>query len=243
MKSEIKTIDGKAKSMMELPKLFESKINKEAIKKAILAFSDRHPYGAFKRAGMEFSAHGIWKHRRRAWKGSYGIGIARTPSKVMSRRGSHFVRMGAFAANTRGGREAHPPKASKIWEGKINKKEKEKALISALILNSSLEILKKTYPKTDFSEIKLPFIIEDKIAEIEKMKDLKKALKNALGKASDLIDKRILFLSEKKIKAKKLAFDIKKVKELNIKDLAPSGEVGRFIIFSESSMKELEKWH
>ena len=50
----------------------------------------------------------------------------------MWRRGTQFMWVGALAPGTVGGRKAHPPKASKIWNLKINKKERAKAIRSAL---------------------------------------------------------------------------------------------------------------
>lgn len=241
MKAQIFSTDGNVKGSMEIPKFFEKKGREDIVRKVFLANPKRQPYGAFERAGMEHSAHGIFKHRRRAYKGQYGIGISRTPAKVMSHTGTRFTRMGAFAANTRGGREAHPPKSSKIWGGEINKKENSMALMSALSLSSSIEALKEYYPKTDFSELSLPVIVEDRIAEIGKAKEIRKAVSKILGKAADLAGKSILIVAEKKIKAKNLGFESKKAEELNIIDLAPSGKPGRFVIFTESSIKELGK--
>ena len=245
MKAMILSIDGKAKGSMELPAFFDRKGREDLVRKVFLANPERQSYGSFNRAGMECSAHGIFKHRRRAWKGSYGIGIARTPSTVMSRRGTRFVRKGAFAANARGGREAHPPKTAKVWSGAINQRENSMALMSALILNSNSDILKKNYPKTDFSDLSLPLIVEDRIVDMRKVKEMVKTLKAILGKASDLSKKNILLVSEKPVKAKSIGFDVRKAGELNIRDLVVSGKPGRFTIFTESSIKVLgaRKWH
>ncbi|MBU2523526.1 MAG: 50S ribosomal protein L4 [Nanoarchaeota archaeon] len=238
MKAQILSCDGKSNGSMELPKFFGEKAREDMVVKVFLANPERQPYGSNPRAGMEHSAHGIFKHRRRAWKGSYGIGIARTPSTVMSRKGTRFTRRGAFAANARGGRESHPPKTFKAWGGEINRKEVAVALMSAMILNNSMDVLKKNYPKTDFSGLSFPVIIEDKVVEIKKINEMKKAMAGALGKAADLLKKNIILVSEKKI-AKGIGFDVKKSSELNIRDLVVSGKPGRFMIFTESSMKAL----
>jgi len=244
MKSQIFSLDGKVKGSMEIPKFFEQKGREDIVKKVFLANPKRQTYGAFERAGMEVSAHGIFKHRRRAYKGQYGIGIARTPAKVVSHRGTRFTRVGAFAANTRGGRESHPPKISKIWGGEINKKESSKALMSAIAISNSIDSLKNYYPIVDFSDISLPLIVEDKISEVKKAKEIKQALSKILGKAASIAEKKVLLVSEKPIRASNLGFDVVKTSELNIRNLAPSGMPGRFIIFTESSMKELGKrWH
>ena len=238
MKGQILSADGKSKGSMELPKFFGEKAREDVVVKTFLANPERQAYGSNPRAGMEHSAHGIFKHRRRAWKGSYGIGIARTPSTVMSRRGTRFTRRGAFAANARGGRESHPPKTFKVWGGEINSREAAVALMSAIILNNSAEVLKKNYPKTDFSALSFPVIVEDKVVEMKKIKEMKKAMAGALGKASGLLNKNIILVSEKNI-AKGIGFDVRKAAELSIRDLVVSGKPGRFMIFTESSMKAL----
>lgn len=239
MKGQILSSDGKSKGNMELPKFFGEKAREDIVVKAFLANPKRQAYGANPRAGMEHSAHGIFKHRRRAWKGSYGIGIARTPSTVMSRRGTRFTRRGAFSANARGGRESHPPKTFKVWNGDINSKEMRNALVSAIILNNSIEVLKKNYPKTDFSGLNFPIIVEDKVLEAKKVKEMKMALENALGKASDVLKKNIILVSEKAVKM--AGMDVRKASELNIRDLVVSGKPGRFMIFTEGSIKALGK--
>jgi len=238
MKGQILSADGKSKGSMELPKFFGEKAREDIVVKTFLANPERQPYGSNPRAGMEHSAHGIFKHRRRAFKGSYGIGIARTPSMVMSRRGTRFTRRGAFAANTRGGRESHPPKMHKVWGGEINSRESAMALMSAIILNNSTAVLKKNYPTTDFSGLTFPIIMEDNVVEIKKIKEMKKTMAAVLGNASGMLKKNIILVSETKV-SRGIGFDVKKAGELNIRDLVVSGKPGRFMIFTESSMKAM----
>ena len=73
--------------------------------------------------------------RRRAYRGSYGFGISRTPRKILSKRGRRLGWVGAVAPNTVGGRRTHPPKAEKIWREEINTKERRK--------NTCMDILKQ----------------------------------------------------------------------------------------------------
>jgi hypothetical protein len=42
------------------------------------------PYGSMKGAGAGYSASGIVRHRRHAWKSAYGKGMSRVPRKIMS---------------------------------------------------------------------------------------------------------------------------------------------------------------
>ena len=129
---KIINIDGKEEGSKKLPVQFNEPINPDIIKRAVLAIRSHniHPRGADPMAGEKSVAK--LSRRRRDYKSSYGHGISRAPRKIISRRGMRINWIGAFAPGTRGGRRAHPPKASKIWGQKINTKENRKAIRSAL---------------------------------------------------------------------------------------------------------------
>ena len=124
-KMELKIIDqnNKDKGSVELPVQFTEQVRPEVVKKVVLAIqnNNRQKYGAFPEAGKRSSAE--LSKRRRAYRGSYGIGISRVPRKIMSRRGTRMNWVGAVVPGTVGGRKAHPPKAEKNWDQKVNKKE------------------------------------------------------------------------------------------------------------------------
>ena len=149
MKADIIDLENNQIAKIDMPNQFNEPVRPDLIKRAVLALQSkkRCQYGAYSRAGKGYSVR-ISK-RRRDYRGSYGIGIARTPRKVMSRRGTRMNWVGAFAPNTVGGRRAHPPKSIKIWEQKINIKEKRKAIRSALasvISKVSIIAILQRYP-------------------------------------------------------------------------------------------------
>ena len=125
MQLKILDTEGKESGKVDLPKQFSEPVRPGLIKRAVLAIQShkRQPYGTDPRAGMKSSAE--LSRRRRKYRGSYGFGISRVPRKILSRRGTRMNWVGAFAPGTVGGREAHPPKASKKWAQKINKKERK----------------------------------------------------------------------------------------------------------------------
>ena len=149
---------------VDLPKQFREEIRPELISRAVLALQSqkRQKYGANPEAGKRSSAK--LSRRRRNYRGSYGIGISRVPRKILTRRGRRFFWVGAFAPGTVGGRRAHPPKAEKVWEQKINKKERRKAIRSALsavveknIVKLRGHLIPEAYPfavASDFEGIK-----------------------------------------------------------------------------------------
>jgi len=242
MKARILNLEGEVKESIELPKCFEQEIRKDLIEKAFLVIDSkkRRAYGAYLLAGKEVSASGKFKHRRRAYKGAYGFGLSRVPRKILSRKGLRFSRVGAFVPGTRGGREAHPPKAEKIWGKKVNKKEKRKALVSAIAATASLEAVRKRYPW--FKEkINFPIIVEEGITEVDKTKKIFAILKKIMGGADSLIRKKgLLLVADKKMKIK-LPCDFAKIDELRITDLASGGKAGRIVIWTENAIKELSK--
>ncbi len=152
MKVPIYSVKGKAsKSSATLPAAFEEPIRLDLIRRAVRAAraNRRQAYGAAKGAGFRHSV---------SWPGK-GRGMARTPRK--NGGGGRC----AQAPNTVGGRRAHPPKAEKEWDLKINSKEKKKAFRSALAATSQ-----ESYVSARGHELPdkttLPYVVEDKIENI-----------------------------------------------------------------------------
>src|SRR3989344_7032368 len=123
MKADVFNIQAEKVKLIELPMHFSEEIRPDLIRKVVLIIQSnkRQPYGSFVEAGQRASAK--LSRRRRDFKSAYGRGIARTPRKTISRRGSQFTWVGAVAPNTVSGRRAHPPKATKVWKKEVNKKE------------------------------------------------------------------------------------------------------------------------
>jgi len=268
MKAEILSIEGTKKGEIELPKYFEEPIREDLIKRAFISWQSeqRQPYGAFWLAGKQKSASGKIKHGRRKWKGQYGKGISRIPRKIMSRHGSSFNWVGAFVSGTKGGREAHPPKAEKIWEKKINKKEKKKALHAALAATASQKIVQKRYglaKELGIEKLKFPIIVEEKILDVKKIDEFKRIIEKLLdGLIKIALPERRIRAGKGKMRSRpykkqkgllivtakdglksvgNLGIEIINVNTLNIGNLAPGGKAGRITIYTEDAIKELIK--
>src|SRR3989338_10578802 len=127
-------IDTKSKKLGEqsLPEQFNEAYRPDLIQRAVQALqsSARQSYGNHPEAGKRSSSK--TSKRRRKYRGTYGFGISRERRKILSRRGTRFSWVGAFSAQTVGGKRAHPPKANRIWERKINQKENSMAIRSAM---------------------------------------------------------------------------------------------------------------
>lgn len=260
MKVKVLDLNGKEMKEIELPSQFNEELNPNLIKRAVLVIESklRQAYGAMLTSGMRSSAK--LSKRRRKYRGSYGHGISRVPRKIFWRRGTQFGWEAAFAPGVKGGRRAHPPKASRKWEEKINIKEKRKAIRSAL----SASVLKEYVGKRHVVPDNFPLIVENKIEDIKKTKDVKKALLK-LG-----LEKELERISIKKIRAGKgknrgRKYKLKKgplliiskecslekgaknlqgveivhVSDLSAKRLAPGCVPGRLIVWSEGAIEEL----
>ena len=86
MKLNILDISNKKVGEINLPMQFDEDVRPDLAKRAVLALqsSKRQPYGSMKEAGKRASS--TLSKRRRRYRGSYGLGISRTPRKILSRK-------------------------------------------------------------------------------------------------------------------------------------------------------------
>jgi large subunit ribosomal protein L4e len=262
---KIPVLDKTAKEVgkKELPEQFDEPVRKDLIYRAVLTVqaNSRQPYGSNPDAGMLVSAK--LSRRRRDYKGAYGMGISRSPRKIMTKRGTRFNWVGALAPNTRGGRRAHPPKAFRIWDKKLNTKERRKALRSALAATMHKVMVTARghiVPK------EFPFILSNDIENIKKTKDVIELL-YALGFKAELdrtkekvkraglgknrgrpfkVKKSVLFVVSKKCGLNSAAANVSGVDivtpdHLNAELLAPGCSVGRLTLYTEAAIEEIAK--
>ena len=259
MKTKLLDINGKEKSKIDLPKCFSVRPREDIVAKVLESKKTKQPYGSNPRAGLQASASGKLVHRRHVWKSQYGRGMSRIPRKRMSQRGSQFNWVGAVSPNTRGGRRAHPPKpTSMINTLKINKKELQLAMCSALTATTDAKFVVKRYATLDKLNKDVPFIVESKLTGL-KVKDLMKALEAILGKELMKIAVKkkvqragkgkmrgrkyksnagVLLVQGEKENLKSQLIDIVKVNQLGVTDLAKGG-LGRLVIYTENAVKYL----
>ncbi|MBS3171172.1 50S ribosomal protein L4 [Candidatus Woesearchaeota archaeon] len=262
MKADVYNIDGNKSGSVDLPNQFNEPLRKDLIQRAFLAIrsNKKQPYGSYPKAGQRVSAK--LSRRRRKFKGAYGKGISRSARKTIWRRGSQFGWVGAFAPGTYKGRRAHPPKAYKDYSEKINKKENKKAIRSALgaVANENLVKERGHLIKN------LPLIIDNKIYEIKKTKDLIKFLEK-IGLENELQrlktrkvkagqgskrgrkyknKKGPLFVIGKKNNVSKIlssirGIDCALINNINVELLAPGGVPGRLTLFTKDAIDVLKE--
>jgi large subunit ribosomal protein L4e len=260
---KILAIDGKEKGNIELPEQFKEPVRNDIVKRAVevIQANRRQPYGSKKFAGMMYSAE--VSKQRHDYKTSYGHGIGRVPRKIMSRNGTQMFWVGAFVSGTVGGRRAHPPKALKIWDKSLNDKERKKAIRSCLAATVDKDIVRK---RGHIIPGGYPFVVENKIEEMQKTKDVQKVLET-LGLKDELqrvkepmiragrgksrgrryrVKKGPLLVVGKDCKLIKAASNIPGIEVSLIKNvscdlLAPGASLGRLTLFTEDAIKELKE--
>jgi len=253
MKAEIFNLEGEKVKEIELPKFFESRVRVDLINKAVLAIRSLRyqPKGKSPSGGKKYvvECHGKGYDESRVARTRGGFGIAR------------------FVALAVGGRRVRAPKPNKVIIERINKKEKLRALISALSAIKDPILVQMRGHRVDGVK-QVPIIVSDDFEQLEKTQEVRKALFN-LGLGDDLKraeegrrvragkGKRrgrkykrrkgpLIIVSgenENIIKAARNleGVDIVPVDYLSVEHLAPGGHVGRLTLITEKALKKLEE--
>jgi large subunit ribosomal protein L4e len=254
MKAKVIATTGKDAGEIELPVVFDTPYRPEVIHKVYVNLLS-HSYqrqGRYPAAGEMVSAESR----------NTGLGIAR----LARARGEGFPRAGqaASVAGVRHGRVAHPPESWKIIYKKINHKEKQLGLCSAIAATARKELVEQRGHKIG-SKVKLPLIVSNDIESLTKTKELRKALldlglgddiarANATRKAQSGVARRrgrparsgtsalIVVGNDSKLIALSHSvsgIDVKRAKEVSVIDLVPGSKPIRLTIFSQNAIDQL----
>lgn len=255
MKAKVIGLDGTESAEIELPAVFDTPYRPEVIHKVYVNVLS-HSYqrqGRYPAAGEMVSA----KSR------NTGLGIAR----LARARGEGFPRAGQAAgvAGVRHGRVAHPPESWKIIYKKINYKEKQLGLCSAIAVTAKRELVQRRGHKIG-NEVKLPLVVSNGIESIAKTKDLKNALirlgfgddiarASLVRKARSGTPRRrgrstrsgtsalIIVGNDSKLVSLSQSIpgvDIKHAKDISILDLVPGSKPIRLTIFSQGAIEYMK---
>lgn len=244
-------LDGKPGAVVALPLAFSTPVRPDLIARAVVAAQShrRQPYGTSPTAGNRHSVE---------WSGK-GKGVARTPRLMDSNRG-------AQAPNTVGGRPAHPPRVERIWEKKINRKERRLAFASALAATREAKLAADRGHTIPHS-LHLPVVIDDPVEEIERTQDARLLLERlkiwedveraragthlrSSGRARRRgrvrrTPRSLLVVTSGPGKAlgfRNLAgVEVVPARQLATEDLAPGGSAGRLTMFSRAAVESLRE--
>lgn len=262
MKIPIYSLEGKKSGEIDVGQALSKPVRTDVITRCFLAERalTRQPYGTDYYAGKRTSAH---------YHGERGTRYSMMNKEMARLRRIHgnqgYLSMTArFSPQATKGRAAHPPKPQKIWETKVNKKERLLALISCLSASSDKSIISNRGYRLPETITSYPIVIEDKLEQIKSTKEIVDLL-TKLG-----LEKELDRSSEKKVRAGKgksrgrkykkktgplvvikddkgvlksvrniAGFDCVLSKKLSVSELSPGGHPGRLTIFTESAMKEI----
>lgn len=259
MKINVLSIDGKEVEKFDVPSFFSNEVRKDLILRAVRSELSKkfQPKAPYKWAGLQTSAEYVGnKDKYRTMKNR---GAAMLPHEKLPKGRYGRVRMIPFAVT---GRRAHPPKVEKILEEKINKKEYQKALFSAISASCIPDVVKE---RTG-AQYKVPYVLVDEIEKVNKSKDVLKMLEN-LGLNEEIQKsvnsrkrisgvkktrmgraykerKSVLFVVSNdcplmKSGANLSGSSVVTVDKLTVNDLAPGGLPGRLVIWSKNSIQRL----
>jgi large subunit ribosomal protein L4e len=168
MKAQVLSLSGSVDHEIELPAVFASEYRPDLIKKAVIAIQSHRyqAHGAYVYAGITASAVG--------W-GS-GRGASHVPRLKNSSRA-------AKVPQAKGGREAHPPKVQKVLKLDINRKERRKAIGSAIAATINETLVKS---RGHVFEGSLPFVLTNDFESLGKTREVIAALR-AIGVYGDVL--------------------------------------------------------
>jgi len=265
MKANVYSVEGKVAGEIELPAFFSLPVREDLIRRAVIAFqaNRRQQYGADPLAGKRTSAH---YHGRRDLPPDQRMmnrELARLP-RIHGDCPPHLFLAARFAPQAVKGRRAHPPKAEKKWEQKINRKEKLLATLSAIAATAVKELVKQRGHRYDGE---VPIILQDDFENLSKAKDVERVLL-ALGMERELErakkkkvragrgkmrgrryrrKKSVLIVISSPDKPVKKAcanlpgIDVVDALNLNAEHLAPGTHAGRLTIYTESAIEKLKE--
>lgn len=262
MKVPVYGLNGTQKKIISLDKAFSKPVREDLIRRAVKSeqASMRQPYGTDPEAGKKTSA--VYRGRRGIRHAMMNREMARM-KRITSTR-TLYMRA-RFVPQAVKGRKAHPPKPEKVWDRKINKKERIAALLSAASATTQREWVEKR--GHDIQYVKhIPLVVEDRLQEINVIKDFRQVIDN-IGLAEEL--KR---LEAKKVRSGKgtmrgrrykkkrgMLFivgedkgfsrvarnfpgvEVAEARNLGVEMLAPGTHPGRLCVWTESAVKSMEE--
>ena len=261
MKVPMFDLDGKEVKGIELPSIFSEPVRTDLINRAAIAVRSTlfQPKGQDLLSGQKTTAE--YYARRQAYRSMMNRELSRLPRVKIPKGKFGEVRI---VPQSRGGRPAHPPKVEKILVERINRKERRKAIRSAIAATADIELVKKRNHAVELKSV--PIIIEDAFEKLTKTKDITEVfdklklekemertkevkIRAGRGKMRGRRYKKkrgILVVLSKYCPALKASenisgVNVSLVKNLNADLLAPGGQPGRLAIFTESAVKELDK--
>lgn len=171
-------LEGKVERAVDKPTIFNNSFRPDLVRRALLAEQSLRyqPQGHDVMAGLRTTA--IYVGNYKSYRTGRHMGISIRPRQKLAGGGMGDVRRIPSAVK---GRRAHPHKIEKVTVELINRKEYQKAILSAIAGCAEEKMVKEKHLFTG----SVPIIIDDKIEQITKAAELMKLL-GKLGIENDL---------------------------------------------------------
>jgi len=256
-KAVVLGLDGRAARETLLPPQFAEAHRPDVIKRAFLAEATRklQPKGVSALAGMKTTAE--YYGRRHAWRQTINTGRSRLPREKLAKGRSGRVLMVPQAVK---GRRAHPPKPWKRIVEKINSRERNLALRSAIAATGDAGLVKARGHLVD--GVGFPLVVDDaiegvtKVREAEKIfsalglgRDIERAMKGRRARSGSRKGGRfgpksvlLVVAGDKGVfrAARNIpGVDVVEVDKLGAEHLAPGGVAGRLAVWTEGALARL----
>jgi large subunit ribosomal protein L4e len=244
--ADVYSIDGKKKGSIEVPLIFEELVKPELILRAVNAENTHklQPQGHNPMAGMDTTA--MYYGAMHSYRTGRHMGIAIRPRQKLGGGQQGAVRRIPSSVK---GRRAHPHRIEKTLIEQINRREYIKAIGSAIA--------------GTISETKMPLVVTNDIESIKKTSEMVSVIRNLkLDARLDNVDKKIrkglrrsskrrsftkaiLIVVSKESQSIKsgrniAGVDVCTVDRLSAGLLAPGGNPGRSVIWSEGAIGNLQ---
>ncbi|MFH1774974.1 MAG: 50S ribosomal protein L4 [Methanobacteriota archaeon] len=253
MKVNVYSLKGKVVRKIELPRVFGEEIRPDLIKRAVLAAQSAR----YQRHGVDWFAG----KRTSAFSWGPGHGVSRVPRVKGSRHPAGG--RGAIVPQAVGGREAHPPVVQKKVIEKINAKERQKAIASALAATAVKELVQKRgHAIANVPQI--PLVVEDGLESIKTAKETREIFEK-LGLWEDVLraKQRNIRAGKGKMRGRKYknrksallvvaedrgiklgarnhpGIDVVRVENLGVEHLAPGTHFGRLVVYTKAAIQKL----
>ncbi len=254
--ASIRPLTGSTQGTVELPAAFHEEVRVDLIRRAVLAEESLalQPKSHDPLAGMNTTAR--YYGAMNSYRSGRHMGRAIRPRQKLGGGRQGDVRRIPSGVK---GRRAHPHMIEKTLVERINRKEYQKAIRSAVAATADTHYVKSRHN----AEFVVPIVITNDIESVKKTKDVMKAFES-LKLSSDLeksskprIRKGLRRLSQRKTFRKSVLLVVKEDKgviraarnipgvdvctaqNLRAKLLAPGGTPGRVTVWSEGAVKSL----
>jgi large subunit ribosomal protein L4e len=243
-------LEGEAVDKIKLPSFFSSPLRVDLIRRVYLALSSSRlqPKGTDPLAGLRTTAESL----------GVGHGIARVARIKGGLRAARVVQAVK-------GRRAHPPRTEKVIREEVNRKEKRKALLSALAATAVKNLVQGRGHVVPDRE--LPVVVTEELEKVSTTRALKEALiklglwgdveracrnvrvRAGKGKMRGRRYKKpksiLIVVGENRGIAKAAravpGVDVVRASDLSVMHLAPGGHPGRLTVFTTAAIRILEE--